>query len=490
MTNGVAINSGKTMTVTKHISLDEEHIEKMKPYLESNNGNFCIALKEILNREGSSHLNSSAMDASLFNWMITEMEGRLIQENVLDEIMDPGLINSMSKLEAQIRRRLSELEYDIDLVLKYDADRFPSDLLIEMSGALPKIRFVACMLSQYLVKNSLDQAPLGIKYVVNINNCIKIKLSGSTRKEAQKSLVDFFGGMDEAIKAVKTRPAFWKDLIRRHLFSNYNMVTLHRNYLEDLFANKITAGEIMIENLVRKPIQEITLKEMLLLIKEVYETSRIADRVDIDNDTLTISHPYRNRAAVENLKKSLLMLLEASGHLYHAKSTSNMIVLTHRQDVGIKINEIVGNIKMSSNSVDHELIMFMAFLQGLKEIPDIPFSLTALGRRIGRSLMQEYEKENNIKSWDLETFQKVMEIIDSRLQRVSEWKMDGKDLLYTVRKCHIVSEGDAFDAYVCHTSREAFKGALNYAFGNKAELNINKLLTHGDNFCEVVIRIR
>ncbi len=46
-----------------------------------------------------------------------------------------------------------------------------------------------------------------------------------------------------------------------------------------------------------------------------------------------------------------------------------------------------------------------------------------------------------------------------------------------------------FDTYVCQTAREAFKGALRYAFGNKAELNINKLLTHGDDFCEVFIRI-
>ena len=94
--------------------------------------------------------------------------------------------------------------------------------------------------------------------------------------------------------------------------------------------------------------------------------------------------------------------------MYDAKSTTNIIVLTHRPDVGIKINEIVSNLKISNSRVDKDLIMFMAFLKGLKNIPDIPLSLTLLGKRIGKSLMQEYEKENNIKNWGLPDFQKCV----------------------------------------------------------------------------------
>jgi predicted hydrocarbon binding protein len=478
------------MTVTRHISLDEDHVEKMKPYLQKHNGNFCAALREIINQgKYSPRTNSSVIDISLFNWLLKEAEGMLIPDNVLDEVIDPELITSMGKLEEDVKCRFSELEWDIDLVLKYDSDTLPSDVLIEMKGSPQKIKFVACMLSQYLVKNSLEYAPLEVKYAVNVNNCVKVKLSRSNKKEARRSLVTFFGGIDEIIKTIKSHPAFWKDVIRRHILSNYNMVTVHRNYLEDLFADKIPAGEIMIETLARKPIQEIPLNEMLPLIKEVFETSRVIDRVDINKDTVIVSHNYRTKDAIEKLKKSLVALLEANGHLYDAKSAANMIVFTHRKDVGVKINEIVDVLKTSSSALDQVLLMFMAFLEGLKYMPDIPISLTALGRRIGKSLMQEYEKENGIKEWNLQNFQKALEIIDFRLHRESEWKLEGKNLLYTVRKCHIVTEGNTFDTYICHTARETFKGALDYAFGNKAELNINKLLSHGDNFCEVMIRI-
>lgn len=482
----------KNMTVTRHISLDEDYIEKMKPYMEKHNGNFGAALREIINQAGkySPRTNSSAVDISVFNWLLKEMEDILVPDNILDEVIDPGFITSMSKLEEYVKRRLDELEWDIDLVLKYDSDSLPFNVLLEIKGSYSKIRFVAGMLSHYLVKNSLEQAPLGIKRIINFNECIKVELSRTNKSEAQKSLNTFFGERGNVMNIIKSRPAFWEAIISRHLLSNYNMVTVHRNYFEDVLANNIPVGEITIENLAKKPIREIPLKDMLSLIKEVYETSKIAERVDIDKDTFSLYHNFRTKEAIEKLKMSLIALLEYSGHLYDAESVANMIVLKHRQDVGIKINEIVDSLKASKSTVDYELILFLAFLKELKNTPDIPMSITVLGRRIGMSLMQEYEKENAIKSWDTETFKKAIGIIDSKLHRLSEWKSEGNNLLYTIKSCSLVTEGNTLDKCVCHTIREAFKGAVNYAFGSKAEFNVNKSVIQGDNFCEVMIRIQ
>ena len=437
----------------------------------------------------SRHTNSSAIDISLLNWTLSELDGILIPDNILDETINPILMHSVIELEEYLRHRLLELEWGIDLGLKSDRDSYPSEVLLEVKGASQRIKFVACMVSQYLVKNSQILAPLEIKKVTRSTEGIKVELSRSNKKDAYKSLCTFFGERDEVIKTIKSRPAFWKSLIERHLLGNFNMVTVHRNYFEEILANRVPLGEIMIENLAKKPVQDIPLTEMLPLIKEVYETSRIADRVEIDKDTIALFHNFRTKEAIEKLKKSLVLLMESNGHLYDAASVANMIVLRHRPDVGTKINEIVDSLKTSNSTVDQELLVFMTYLKGIRDIPDIPMSLTSLGRRMGKTLMQEYESENSIKKWDLGNFSKALEVIDSRLHRESEWKLDGKDLLYTIKKCDLASDGNVFDNYVCHTARETFKGALNYAFGNRAELNVNKLVTHGDNFCEVMIRI-
>ncbi|MCZ7362478.1 MAG: hypothetical protein O8C58_03955 [Candidatus Methanoperedens sp.] len=479
------------MIVTRHISLDRDCIDKIEPYVQKHNGNFSAAVREIIDRAGkySSLKNSSAIDSSLFKWMLAEMDGRLVPHNILDEMIDPMLMNSMRKLEEQINKRLVELEWGVDFVLKSDNDSSPFDVLIQIKGTPQKVKFLGGILCQYLVKNSPENASLEIKSVSNAGDCMKIELSRSNKKDGEKSLTTFFGEMDEAIKAIRSRPEFWKTVICGHLLSNYSMVTVHRNYFEDLLAGKIPMGEITIETLAKRPIQEIPLKEMLYLIKEVYETSRVVDRVEVDRESIILFHNYRNLDVIDKLKKSLISLLEANGHLYDAKSTANMIVMTHRPDVGIKINEIVNNLKISNSRVDQELIMFMAFLKGLKNIPDIPLSLTFLGRRIGKSLMQEYERENSIKTWNLEAFQNAFGNIDSRLHRESEWKVDKKNLLYTVKKCNIVTDGNNVDKYVCRTIRETFKGAMNYAFGSQAELEIKNLISHGNNVCEVLIRV-
>ena len=479
------------MIVTRHISLDNDCIDKMQSYVEKNNGNFSAAIREIIDRAGkySSLQNSSSIDSSLFKWMLSEIDGRLMPNNVLDEIIDPSQIDSIRGLEKKLHQRFNELEWNIDLSIKSDSDSSPSDVLIELKGAPQKIKFIACLLCQYLVKNSNEPSALGIRSVSNFSDSLKIELSRSNKKDAMNSLDSFFGAMDEVIQAIKSRPSFWKTVIDGHILSNYSMVTVHRNYLEDLLAGKIPMGEITIETLAKKPIQEIPSKEMLPLIKEVYETSRVVDRVEIDRETVILFHNYRNIEVIDKLKKSLVALLEANGHLYDAKSTANMIVLTHRPDVGIKINEIVSNLKISNSRVDQELLMFMAFLKGLKNIPDIPMSLTFLGRRMGKSLMQEYERENSITKWNLETFQSAFGAIDSRLHRESEWKTEKNNLVYLVRKCNIVAEGNTVDKYVCQTIRETFKGAISHAFGTQAQMEVRNLLTHGDNCCEVLIRI-
>ncbi|MCE8422519.1 MAG: hypothetical protein J5U16_01135 [Candidatus Methanoperedens sp.] len=479
------------MIVTRHISLDNDCIQKMEPYVEKHKGNFSAAIREIIDRAGKNNEveNISAIDNTLFKWMLNETDGLLVPDNVLDDLINPNLINSMGKLEEQLLRKFSELEWNVDLSLKFDSDESPSDVVIEIKGAPQKIRFVAGMMAQYLVKNSPDSSPLEITTVFNMDGGIRVELSKSNKKEGNDSLITSFGGLNEVIQAIKSRPVFWKSIINGHLLSNYNMVTVHRNYFEDLLSGKVPMGEITIETLAKKPLQEIPLKEMLSLVKEVYETSRVVDRVEVDRENLILFHNYRNKEVIDKLKTSIVTLLEANGHLYDAKSTANMVVLTHRPDVGIKINEIVDNLKISNSRVDQDLIMFMAFLKGLKNIPDIPVSLSALGKRIGVSLMQEYEKENNIKSWEQQNFRKALEIIDSKLHRESEWKADGKNLLYTIKKCNIVAEGNTFDSYICRTIRETFKGAMNYAFGNRMELDIKKLLSHGDNCCEVLIRV-
>lgn len=478
------------MLHTKNISLDDACLKKMEPFVERHNGNFSSAIREIINNTNKSTIpeDSIAVDESLFNWLLNEVDGRLIPGNILDMIINPLLINKLDNFDKYINRRLDELDWKTNINIEYDNISSPSNIIIKITGSPQKIRFMACALSQFIIRNFPGNSSFAIKSVININDEIKIELSKSTKREGINSLITFFGGFEEIASAIKSRLSFWKCVVNRHVLSNYNMVTIHRNYYEDILAGKVPMGEIMIETLAKKSIEDIPLKEMLSLIKQVYEASRVVNRVEIHNNNIILFHNYRNMNAIEKIKNSLIMLLERNGHLYNGKITSNMIVFEHRPDIGTKINQIVENLKMSDSKFDHELIMFMTFLKGLKNMANTSESVSILGRRIGTTLMREYENENNIKKWDLKTFQRAFTTIDSKIHRESELKLENNSLLYRIKRCNIVSQGNTFDDYICRTAREVFKGALNYAFGDKVELDIKKLITHGDDYCEVTIK--
>ena len=487
--------------ITRHISIEEDYIEKIQYYLDRNNGNIGAAIKEVINQaEKYNPYNTSAIDISLLNWMLEEIDGTLVSDSVLDELISPDLISSMERLERFVNNRFNNLNWDIKVLLKSDKDILPTNISIEIRGTPKKIKFVSMILSQYLIKNLLKTSPIAIRCVRNHGEYIKMELSKLERtkigtfttieKESIDSLSNFFGEMDGTLKIIKARPPFWKDLIREHYLTNYNMVTVHRNYFEDLLAGNIPLGEIMIEILAKRPVQDIPLKEMLPLIKHVYETARVVDKVDIDDDSIILYHNYRTKEAADKLKTILVMLLDTNGHLYDAQLSANMIILRHRPEIGIKINEIINNLKTSNSRVDQELTVFTTFLSGLGDMPNVPLSFAILGRRMGKTLMQEYKAENNITTWDLENFKKAIEVIDSRLHRQSDLKLENGILRYAITKCGIATEDNIFNPHLCHTMREMFKGALNYVFGDKVELEFTKSLSRGDNLCEVIIRTR
>lgn len=136
------------------------------------------------------------------------------------------------------------------------------------------------------------------------------------------------------------KQSFWKKIIEAHVSSCYNMVTIHKNYFEDLLANDTPTGDTMIEFTTGRAIQDIPIKELLPAIKDIYENSRIVDTVEIDDEDMIIYHNYRNQEAIYKLKRIILALLENSGHSYDAKLASNMIILKHIPNAGIQVQHI------------------------------------------------------------------------------------------------------------------------------------------------------
>ena len=324
---------------TRNISLAKEHLEKIKSIGKYNN-NFSAAIRDIIRQTTK---KSSVSDDYLFRWLMKEVDGVLLPDNILNEIIDPYLINSMESLETFLNDKF--FDWDIHISFKYDNNVSPCNVVVDIKGCGEegdswgwgqKIRMTASIISQFLVKNS-QVIPLKISCVDldeanELSGCGSVEFSSSDRQEAMKSLVRFFGENEERNKILREMGSgsnvnFWKSIVDLHVSSGYNMVTIHKQYFESLFSRKVLVDDMMIENLAKKPICDIPLEEMFNYIKRVNDTSNIIDRFEIDGDKLILFHNYRDKSAIEKLRDGFILLLGASGHSYSAKLASNMIIL-------------------------------------------------------------------------------------------------------------------------------------------------------------------
>jgi hypothetical protein len=354
--------------ISRHISIDEEYINKIKPYIDNHNNNLDAALNDIIYQVDmqDSHTN---INIPLFDWAIKEVGDRLVPDDIVDKIIGPSIINSIEEFGKYINNRFNQLKWniDIDLEWKYDNEIIcPNmtirNITIRIRGDPHRIKFVTGILSQYLIRHSSEISEissLGIESVTSLNEYIRVKLSRMDKKQSIESLYTFFGSMDKILEIIKSKPSFWKTIIEEHILSSYKMVTIHKNCFEDILSNNMHTGDIMIEILTKKALQEIPLKELLSSIKNIYETSRIVDKIEIDNDDIIFYHNYRNQQTIDKLKKMLIALLENGGHSYDATSTSTMIILRH----------------IHKNNFDQELTQFVIFLNGLKQYESKQFKI-------------------------------------------------------------------------------------------------------------------
>jgi len=409
---------------------------------------------------------------------LEQSKGLIIDQDALIDIIDPFKITSMPQLQDYLNERYKGFGWQVEIQIEYDDALYPTKAGVVINGNYRnRLEFVAGIIGLYLA----NYKDLGITSIRRRMGSMKIDLQKrNTPEEAYMDLLVHFGYFQDILKELNTRPDFWKNLIKEHSATNYSLVTLHRNFYEDLLVGRIPKAIMTIEAVSRRPIEEMPMQELLRTLKQVAETARIINRIDFEDNIIKIYHGYRNMRAADRVKEIFLGIMEASGYVYTAELTSNLIILRHQPAVEKKILELLEKLKSGEQIFPHGLLEYLAFLRD--EHLDIREYIRILGRRIGRHVIQDYEKVYGIKNWTLASFQQAFSAVDAKLGRQSEWELSNNTIRYTVRKCPISS-----NAELCHIHRNVFRGALEYAFEGRAELEIIKLLSHHDDHCEVRI---
>lgn len=346
------------MSIRKNISLEKGHLQKIEPLVLKHNGNFSAAMREIIDlidtmiKEPDTLnriIDGLKVDYNLTEmgvyWLIKQARGRLIDPEILNNIIDPAKIVQLSDLEKYVDEMTSGGCWQTKIKIDgNDNNVNPSSVRVTLTGnSVYKMEFIGGMISSFLVKQK-NQEILSIKKMSN-SMIINFRKQENTNLAVQ-SLYNYFGNMEDITSEISRKPDFWKCIINLYRQTNYNMVTIPKNYYNELLVGKEAPGYLSapIEAIHKNPIRDIPSEALIPTIKSVYEYMGLVERIDVDEKTLNIYHGYTDQRAISAIEKIFLSVLNANGTEYQSRCSENLIVMSPIFSKQQELHEVISEV--------------------------------------------------------------------------------------------------------------------------------------------------
>jgi len=343
------------MVVRKNISLEEEHITKLDKLVEMNEGNTSAAIrdaidisdvalkqygsvksaiskisssdKELTSREQSIETGENVLLSSpIFAWMLKGTKGMLMDNEILNELLDPLKIKTTSELDTLVNVLSHESGWNCKVSIYCKDNTNPETATVEIMGDNELYRdFVAQLVVMFLVRNK----NLDIDTAYRRATSTRIDLKSRADETEPESATKYFGNMTDILEECVMKESFWKKLIEIYHSVNYHMVSIYKDQYEDLLACNAIHDEGIYESITKKHIKNIPHPEFLRLLKSTHEAMRIVEKIEISDNGFTVYHDYKKEKAIRKLMEYYVSILKANGHEYKAKYSTSLITLRH-----------------------------------------------------------------------------------------------------------------------------------------------------------------
>ncbi|MDW7726248.1 MAG: hypothetical protein SCH70_03915 [Candidatus Methanoperedens sp.] len=343
------------MVIRKNISLDEKYIHQLDKLLQINGGNLSAAIrdsisisniaiqhygsvdsaitgissnkKEISSREQSIKTGENVLLSSpVFAWMLKVTKGMMIDQEILNELLDPLKIKSTSELNALVNAIINQSGWNCNVLIYCNDIINPETATVEIRGENEQYRdFVAQLVVMFLVNNK----NLDIDIVHRRATYTRIDLKSRGEETEPESARKYFGAMTDILKECLSNEGFCKNLIQIYNSVNYNMVSIYKDLYEDLLAGNMAPDTGMFESISKKHIKSIPHSEFLHLLKNTHESLRIIEKIEVYDHVFTVNHNYKKEKAIQKLMEYYISLLHENGHEYEGVYSTSLIKLKH-----------------------------------------------------------------------------------------------------------------------------------------------------------------
>lgn len=140
-----------------------------------------------------------------------------------------------------------------------------------------------------------------------------------------------FGTLDYTFKEIRSKPDFWTSLIEKYRLQRYQRINLNRDVFETFLSGEIPDISSFFEAIAGKPIQEIPLYELIIILKRLVSVTQIANDVEKTDErgkiSIKIRHQFSEEVAIEKLIAFFSKVFLTAGYEFEVRTVSNLIIL-------------------------------------------------------------------------------------------------------------------------------------------------------------------
>lgn len=349
------------MIVRKNISIDQSYVDKLKPFLEKNNGNLSAAIRDAIETASlalagstgeNGEIDSSKVSQNaefrnkliedeefllvhhiLLEWLTKKTSGLLIDESIVYEIINPYNIKRIPDIVSYINSLNEKMGWKIKVDAEYGQGPEPETASLTLSNGNSCFRgILAHSLALYLAK----QMKLDVQGLFCRSNVTKVyfkRFEFLDYQEVPKGLEEHFGPMESTFREIQKKPEFWKNLIKTYRQQDYQRLSIHRKTFEAFVSGEPPSVAEVIRNfelITGKPPSAFTLTEHIMIFKEIYLTDSIGSDIEIctekGREYVKLIHDYSDRKVCESITKYYSNIFKSIDYPFTVTTSPHMIL--------------------------------------------------------------------------------------------------------------------------------------------------------------------
>ncbi len=349
------------MIVRKNISIDQCYVDKLKPFLEKNNGNLSAAIRDAIETASISLAGSTGENGekdsgkisqnaefrnklvedeefllvhhTLLEWLIKKTSGLLIDESIVYELINPYKVKQVPDIVSYINSLNEKMGWKIKVDAESGQGPEPKTASLTLSNGNSCLRgIMAHSLALYLAK----QMKLDVQGLFCRSNVTKVyfkRFEFLDYQKVPKGLEEHFGSMDSTFREIKKKPEFWKNLIKTYRQQNYQRLSMHRKTFEAFVSGDLPSVAEVTRNfelITGKPPAAFTLAEHIMIFKEIYLTDSIGSDIEIctekGREYVKLIHDYSDRKVCEYITNYYSNIFKSIGYPFETTISPHMIL--------------------------------------------------------------------------------------------------------------------------------------------------------------------